>query len=131
MHAVPGCVIVTVFPATVIVVVRDDVPVLAATEYPTEPFPDPLEPLVIVTQLALSVAVHAQPAVPATAIVPVVPAASGEIEVGVTVKLQVTPACVIVMAWPATVIVVVRDDVPVLAAIEYPTEPFPIRSTRW
>ena len=69
----------------------------------------------MVTQLALSVAVHEQPVVPVTAIVPVVPAAAGEIEVGANVKLQATPACVTVTDLPATVIVAVREDALVFA----------------
>jgi hypothetical protein len=82
------------------------------------PLPWPLEPDVIVTQLALSDAVHEQPEVAVTSIVPVSPLAAGEMDVGATVKLHVTPGCVIVTVLPATVIVAVRDDDPVFAAIE-------------
>ena len=50
---------VTVFPATVNVPVRSG-PVFAATTKFTPPMPDPLAPLVIVIQLTLLTAVHAQ-----------------------------------------------------------------------
>jgi hypothetical protein len=45
----------------VIVPDRDEVLVLAATEYDTLPFPDPLVPPVTVIQFALDRAVHEQP----------------------------------------------------------------------
>jgi len=60
---------VNVCVAIVIVPVRA-APVLAATVKPTEPFPEPLAPPVIVSHDALLVAVHAHPlgAVTATAV---------------------------------------------------------------
>jgi hypothetical protein len=54
------CVTVNVCVAIVIVPVRA-APVLAATVKPREPSPEPLAPLVIVSQDALLVAVHAHP----------------------------------------------------------------------
>jgi hypothetical protein len=83
---------VTVFPAIVIVAVREDVPVFETAEYATAPLPCPLEPLVILSHEALEEAVQEQPAVPVTATVPVAPAAAGASDVGETEKLQVTPA---------------------------------------
>src|SRR5687768_14701749 len=61
-QAVPLCVIVNDWPAAVMTAERCDVPVLAATLKLTVPLPDPLAPPVMVTQVAASVAVHAQPA---------------------------------------------------------------------
>jgi hypothetical protein len=48
---------------------RGEVVALASALYVTVPLPDPEAPFVIVSQLALSVAVHAQPAGDVTAIV--------------------------------------------------------------
>jgi hypothetical protein len=79
-----------------------------------------------VTHVALSDAVHEQPAAPVTAIVPVPPAADGESDVGEAVKVHVTPACVTVTVLPATVNVPVLEAVPELAATVYPTEPLPL-----
>jgi hypothetical protein len=57
---------------TVRVPVRAELPVLAATEYPTVPLPLPLDPLVIVSQdVLLLTAVQAQPVPAVTATVPV------------------------------------------------------------
>jgi hypothetical protein len=50
--------------------------VFAATVKFTVPFPDPLPPDVIVTQLAALVAVHAQPVPAVTFVLPVPPAAT-------------------------------------------------------
>jgi hypothetical protein len=63
----------------VMVPVRADEEVLAATLKPTVPLPEPLPPLVIVSQAALLVAVHAQALVVVTAVEeawPALPAAS-------------------------------------------------------
>ena len=57
-------------PAIERVPVLDELLVLAATEYPTEPFPDPLAPDVIVIQPAPEDAVQAQPAPEVTATLP-------------------------------------------------------------
>jgi hypothetical protein len=50
-------------------------PVHEATEYPTVPLPDPLDPEVMVIQLALLEAVQVQPEVAVTLTVPVPPLA--------------------------------------------------------
>jgi len=76
------CVIVTVWPATVSVPVREVVPVFAATLYVTVPLPVPLAPAVTVIQDALLVAVHAQPAVAVTVTVADPPLAAGLADVG-------------------------------------------------
>ncbi len=60
----------------VIVPVREDVPVLLATEYETVPLPEPLEPAVIVMNVALLTADHVQPAPAVTLTLPVPPAAA-------------------------------------------------------
>jgi hypothetical protein len=82
----------------------------------TVPFPLPLAPDVIVTQLKVSVAVQPQfvPDVTVTVAVPVPPSEEKVLDVGVTVKLHV-PACVTVTVCPATVIVPVRLDADVFA----------------
>jgi hypothetical protein len=64
---------VNVLQAIVIVPVRREPVVLAATEYWTVPFPDPLAPDVIVIQLALLAAVHAHPALVVTRTLPAPP----------------------------------------------------------
>ena len=65
--------------------VRDEVTVFVATEYPTVPLPLPLAPLVIVSQLALLVAVQPQPLVVVTPTVAAPPLAVGVALVGDTV----------------------------------------------
>ena len=60
-------------------------------------------------QLALLVAVHAQPDVVVTVTLAVPPLAVGEALVGDTVNAHGDPACVTVTVWPATVSVPVRD----------------------
>jgi hypothetical protein len=57
-------------PAIVSVPVREDVAVFAATLYPTVPLPLPLAPELMVSQVTLLVAVHAQPAATVTLTVP-------------------------------------------------------------
>jgi len=76
---------VMVRPATVSVPVRDAVDVFADTVYVTVPFPLPLLPLVILTQLRLSVALHAQPLVVVTATLAELPPAAIAGVVGDTV----------------------------------------------
>ena len=61
-------------PAIETVPVLDELPVFAATEYPTAPFPDPLAPDVIVILPAPEDAVQAQPAPEATATLPLLAA---------------------------------------------------------
>ena len=76
----------------------------------------PVEPAVMVTQLALLVAVHAQPVDAVTATVPVPAAAVGLADAGEIVGVHGAPACVIVNVLPPIVSVAVRDAVLVLAA---------------
>ncbi len=122
----PAWVTVTVWPAMVSVPVRGDVDVFAAMENATAPFPLPPVPDVMVIQEALLVAVHVQPASVVTVLLPEVAAAPGVSDVGETVKVQGTPACVTVTVWPAMVSVPVRGDVAVLAAMENATVPLPL-----
>jgi len=81
---------------------------------------------VMVTQLALLVAVHAQPVVAVTVTVPVPAAEVGLAEAGEIVGVQGVPAWVIVKVLPPIVSVAVRDAVPVLAATLYVTDPLPV-----
>jgi hypothetical protein len=62
VHDAPAWVTVTVWPATVTVALCDNELVFAVAVRLTVPFPDPLAPLVTVSQLALLVAVHVHPA---------------------------------------------------------------------
>jgi hypothetical protein len=78
VHDAPAWVIVNVWPPAVIVPVRADVLGFAATLKVTAPLPEPLDPLVIVIQLAESVAVHAQPLPAVTLKDPVPPSADAE-----------------------------------------------------
>ena len=79
--------------------------------------PLPLAPAVIVSHVALLVAVQLQPAPAVTVTVPVVATDVVKFdEVGAIVKLHGAPACVTVNVWPPTVIVPVRLLVLVLAA---------------
>jgi hypothetical protein len=73
VQVVPACVTVSVWPATVIVALRCDPAGFAGAENATDPVPLPLAPLVIVSQLAPLVAVHAQPASAETDAVPLPP----------------------------------------------------------
>jgi hypothetical protein len=72
-------------PATVIVVFCAVVEVLAVAEYDTVPLPEPLAPLVMLSQLADSVAVHAQPLGAVTVAEPVPPLLANEMLDGETV----------------------------------------------
>ena len=85
---------VTVWPPTVTVALRDAVDVLAVAVTVTEPLPDPLPPLVMVSHVALLVAVHVQPLVTVTVIVPVPPPAAILCVAGDRVGVHDTPACV-------------------------------------
>ena len=122
----PACVTVTVWPATVSVPVRGDVAVLAAMAKPTVPFPLPLAPDVMLSQEALLVAVHVHPVAAVTLLLLELALAPGLSDVGETVYVQATPACVTVTVWPATVSVPVRGEVAVLAAMAKATVPFPL-----
>jgi hypothetical protein len=115
LHVTPACVTVTVLPATVNVPLLEAVTELAATEYPTEPFPLPLAPFVTVIHVTLELAVHAQPLGLVTVNVPVDPPDDGESVVGDAVNEHVAPACVTVTDLPATAIVAVLEDALVLA----------------
>jgi hypothetical protein len=125
VHGTPACVTVTAWPPTVTVAERELVEVLAASVSVTEPFPLPLAGDTV-TQLWFDEAVHAQPACAVTVTVCVPAPAVTLNEVGAAVKVQGTPACVTVTAWPPTVTVAVRELVEVLAARVTVTEPFPL-----
>ncbi len=126
--AVPCWTTVTVWPATVSVPVRDEVPVLAAMEKATVPLPLPVTPDVMLSQETLLVAVHEQPVAVVTLALLEPATAAGFSEVGETVKEQdgAAPAWVTVTVWPAMVSVPVRDDVAVLAAMANATAPLPL-----
>jgi hypothetical protein len=92
--------------------VRDAVLGLAATSYETVPLPLPLAPPVNVIQVALLVAVHAQPAPAVTVTVPLVATdVLSKADDGRIVNEHGAPGCVTVKVCPATVRVPVRDAV--------------------
>jgi hypothetical protein len=120
---------VTGSPAAVIVPVRGDFVVFAATEYLTWPFPVPLAPDVIVIHDVVVDAVHAQFGADAVTLnCPVPPPTFTDCVVAESVKVHGggAPACVTVTVWPAAAIVPVRDEVELFAAAEYPTCPLPV-----
>ena len=79
--------------------------------------PLPLAPALIVSQASLLVAVQLQPVPAVTATLPVVATEDVRFDdVGEIVNVQGAPAWVTVKVCPPTVIVPVRDVVPVLAA---------------
>jgi hypothetical protein len=125
VHATPACVTVTVCPAIVRVALRDEVAVFAVAVTVTVPLPDPLAPLVSVSQLALLVAVQVQPAGAVTVTEPLPPPATMFSVVADSVYVQATPACVTVTLCPATVTVVLRDEVAIFAVAATLTVPFP------
>lgn len=114
---------VNVWPATVIVSALCG-PMLAATEKPTAPLPEPLAPELIVIQASLLVAVHAQPVAVVMLTEPDPLLAVKVWLVGLIVNEQPL-ACVTVKVWPATVIVPVRGG-PVWAATENCVTPLPL-----
>ena len=71
-----------VCPPAVIVPVRVSELAFAAALNPTDPFPDPLAPLVIVIQVSVVAAVQLQPVGAVTVIVPVPPPATTDCDVG-------------------------------------------------
>jgi hypothetical protein len=91
---------------------RDALLGFAATLYETVPLPLPLLPPVTVTQAALLVAVHAQPAAAVTVTVPLVAAAVlSSTDEGRMVNVHGAPGCVIVKVLPAMLKLPVRDAV--------------------
>jgi hypothetical protein len=82
------------------------------------PLPEPLAPLVIVIQDAPLDAVHAHADGSVTATEPCAPLAATEALNGDSVAVQTTPAWVTVNVCPPMVIVPVRLDRLLLAAIE-------------
>ena len=78
----PLWVIEKVLPAMVIVPVRDVMPELASTEYPTVPLPLPVDPEVTEIQTALLAAVQEHPEVAVTEILPAAEDAVKDLLVG-------------------------------------------------
>ena len=79
-----------------------------------------------VTHEALEVAVQAQPAGTLTSTLASAPAAAMFWVAGVSTASHAAPACVMTKGWPATVRVVDRELLLVLAATLNPTLPFPV-----
>ena len=82
----------------------------------TEPLPLPVAPALTVIQVALLVAVHAQPVLAVTATLPVLALDVTLADAGEIVGVQGAAACVTVNVFPPIVRVPVRDVVVVFAA---------------
>jgi len=100
-------------PAIVSDPIRLHVVVFGSTLNATVPFPDPDPPLVTVIHALLLAAVHGQPAVAVTVLLPLAPDATNVWLVGDTTGEHESPACVTVNVVPAT------DSVPLRAAPEF------------
>jgi hypothetical protein len=96
VQTTPACVTVKVSPPTVIVPVRLERLVFAATVNATVPVPEPLAPDVIEIHEAAVVAVHVQPASAATLMLLLAAAAGIDAPTGDIEIVQVCPACVTV-----------------------------------
>jgi|SRR6476659_2863927 len=106
--------------------VRAVVSVLAAALNATAPVPVPLEPDVTVSHDALLLAVHAQPSVAVIVTEPVPPANGSDWVFPESAYEHESAACVTVNVPPAIVIVPVRADGVVFAAMLKPTEAEPL-----
>lgn len=124
-HDDPAWLTMNVWPPTEIVPVRANEPVFGAALKVTVPGPDPLEPPVMVIHAAPLTAVHAQPVLALTEMVPVPPAVGSDALVDASVTVHDAPAWVTVNVCPATEIVPVRGKVPGLAATVNATVPSP------
>ena len=123
---IPFWVTVTVWPATVSVPLRCAVAVFADASKVTAPLPEPLAPLLMVSQAALLTAVQPQPP---GAVTPVVEEPADEVSVAVvgdTPNVHAAPSCVTVTVWPATVSVPTRCAVDVFAVALKVTVPLPL-----
>lgn len=120
--------IVTAWPATVMLPVRAVVVVFGATEYVSVPLSVPLPPLAIVIQLSLLTADHAQALVVVTVTLPDPPSADIVCAVGATVYVHGVDAAasVTVTVRPATVTVPDRGDVVRFWAMLSETLPLPV-----
>ena len=108
---------------TLIVAVRCVIEVFAATVKLTVPAPEPLAPLVIVTQPAPLVVDQAHPLPAVTANDPVPPEAGIVVPPDESAYEHAAAAWLIVKVWPATEMVALRADVPVFSATVNATVP--------
>jgi hypothetical protein len=122
-HAMPACETGIITPATVSVVLRDAVDVLAATVH--DALPDPEPDGVTVSQGTGLLAFHAQPAPAVTATVPFAPDAGALMPAAVAVGAHASPACETGVATPATVSVVLREAVVVFGSTVHAALPDP------
>lgn len=127
VHDVPDASWLTekVVPAIVSEPVRLPEELLAATVNATMPLPAPDAPLVTVIHGLLLTAVHGQPVVAVTVLLPFPPAAMNDWLVGEIAGEHELAACVTVMVAPAIVSVPVRLEA-VLAATLKVTGPLPV-----
>ena len=124
-HTAASWLTVTVAPAIVNVPVRASAVVFDATLKPTVPLSLPLAPDVTLNHVALLAAVHAQPVVVVTEMVPDVAPAGAVIEVGDTVKLHAEASLTTKMR-PPIVRKPLRANEEVFAAALKATVPLPV-----
>lgn len=115
-HAAAAWFTVNVRPPTVIVPVRDVVFGFAATRYETFALPEPTPPAVIVIHEAWLVAAQLQLLAADTMMRPTPPLAGRLADVVDVVTVQAPAGCETVCVCSPTVMVAVRDEVPVFAA---------------
>jgi hypothetical protein len=108
VQGAPAWVIVSSFPATAIVPVREEPATFGSTRYVTVPLPDPEAPVSTVIHDALATADHEQPPGIRTSRVPLPPPATTFWVEGMSVASHGAPACVRTNDWPATVSVAER-----------------------
>ena len=118
MQETPAWVKVKVWPAMVIVPLREVVEVLAVNEKLTVPLPELLPPAVTVIQAAPLLAVQEHPLPEVTPTLPLPAVEATEALAGEIAYVQGAPACVTVKVCPATVMVSEREVVDVFAATE-------------
>ena len=127
VHDEAFCVTVNVLPAMVAVPTRTWEVVFVFALNETVPLPEPLAPLVTVSQpLLLLTAVQAQPTPEVTVVEAVPPAATTDQLFDEIANVQPAAACVTVNVWPPTVNVPLRGDVLGLADALKPTLPSPL-----
>jgi len=106
--------------------VRGLVVEFAATLNATVPLPDPLVPAVTLIQVAPLAAVQAQPVAVVIVNEPLPPPAGTDSDAGeIAYEHDVEPGCVTDTIWPASMIVPVRDAVPLFGATVNVRSPVP------
>src|ERR1051326_7631316 len=106
--------------------VREFMLVFAVIEYATVPLPVPLEPLVMLIQLALVVADHGHGLAVVTLTLPLLAVLLNEALVPESAYVQTTPDWLTVNVCPPIVMAPLREFVVEFAATAYETVPLPV-----